>query len=460
MDEKNSVPRPNYLPALAFVGVLIGVQNLAIQSDTTPDPFLRPALSVTQAFRLPPEMQPAKPRTATVMASLMETAELDPEYQADAGYAPEGGSPEFREAELGFSDWEEPPEVAPAEPTEAPGFEAAPAPAAAAAPPARVLPAPAAPPAPPVAPAPPPAPEADPVEDLVAAAIRSSQSRRPAAAPAAPPAAKSAPTRPEAVLRRVRESVPRMGRAKPKTVREYVVHAGDTLYGIARKFELSVPQVLARNPRLTDIHSLHPGMRLRIGTAESLEHQVVSGESLWGISRLYGLEVGQIIAANGLGAPSIFVGQKLKIPTASMSTEQLAKAVRRKRDRGAGFLTPVFGRTTDHFGMRRHPILRRMIPHRGLDIAAREGTAIRATQSGVVSFSGTLKGYGKLIEIRHKNGITSRYGHCSALLKRKGQRVEKGDSIARVGSTGLATAAHLHFEIRRKGVPMDPLKFL
>ena len=438
MEDPHTAQRPNYLPALAFVGVLIGFQNLAIRSDSTPDPFLRPALSVTQAFRLPPEMQPAEVSPASVshLSSLVDAAEPDPSFQGEHGFQE---SPEFAGAEEGFapdeafreeahfpegafsqtsftefegfdaamSDWEEPPE----------GPEAA-----------------------------------DQVGDTILAAGTTPTPEEPApVAPAAPAPAPPAPEPP----RITRPSPPSMTAA-----RDYSVQKGDTLFGIARRFEFSVPELLARNPHLSDRDHLRVGMTLKIGSIDALDHRVEAGDSLWAVSRFYGVPVGEILAFNELENPAIYVGQKLRFPTGSMTDLQLANVVRRRQEKGKGFVLPVFGRTTDHFGMRRHPILGRYIPHRGVDIAARSGSAIRSTQDGVVSFSGKLKGYGKLIEIRHSNGFTSRYGHCSALLRKKGQRVKKGDTIARVGMSGLATAPHVHFEIRKRGTPLDPMKLL
>lgn len=437
MEDPHTAPRPNYLPALAFVGVLIGFQNLAIRSDSTPDPFLRPALSVTQAFRLPPEMQPAEVSTATLgqLGSLVDAAEPDPALAEDQDFHE---APVFNESEAYF-DEAQPTEEAfsGSEFTEFEGFDAAfgdweepPENLEAAADHAQEE------------------PELANLDDEVGHAILEAGTPAP---PAPAPAPAPAP------------EPPRITRPSPPTLaaaRDYAVQTGDTLYGIARRFGFSVPQLLARNPHLKDSDHLRVGMSLKIGAIETLEHRVEAGDSLWGISRFYGVAVGEILTANEMKNPAIYVGQALTIPTGSMTDEQLAEVVRRRQEKGKGFILPVFGRTTDHFGMRRHPILGRFIKHRGVDIAARSGSAIRSTQDGVVIFSGTLKGYGKVIEVRHKNGYTSRYGHCSALLMKKGQRVKKGDTIARVGMSGLATAPHVHFEIRKGGTPLDPMKLL
>lgn len=123
-------------------------------------------------------------------------------------------------------------------------------------------------------------------------------------------------------------------------------------------------------------------------------------------------------------------------------------------------LFPTVGRISDNFGYRMHPIYGRRIFHEGLDIGASHGSDIKAAGTGKVVFSGTRGGYGLLVEIDHGNGITSRYGHCSKLLVKPGDTVNRGDVVAKIGSTGASTGPHLHFEVRLNGTPVNPLQFL
>lgn len=125
-----------------------------------------------------------------------------------------------------------------------------------------------------------------------------------------------------------------------------------------------------------------------------------------------------------------------------------------------GFIYPLRGQLTSRFGMRTHPIygIRKM--HTGIDLSAPQGTPIRASAGGVVVYAGWWGGYGKVVIIDHGGGISTLYGHCSAIYVNKGQNVSQGEVIATVGATGLATGPHLHFEVRKNGKPVDPLSYL
>lgn len=123
-------------------------------------------------------------------------------------------------------------------------------------------------------------------------------------------------------------------------------------------------------------------------------------------------------------------------------------------------LDPTDGVISSRFGWRVHPIHDTRKFHEGLDIAAAEGTEVRAVQSGTVTFAGRRGGYGNTVEIRHADGTTTRYAHASRIHVRKGDHVEVGEALADVGSTGQATGPHLHFEAREDGKPIDPEAYL
>jgi len=117
------------------------------------------------------------------------------------------------------------------------------------------------------------------------------------------------------------------------------------------------------------------------------------------------------------------------------------------------------GYITSEYGMRVHPVRHRRMFHQGVDFAAHYGEPVVAVADGVVTFSGRRNGYGNLVEIRHSNGYSTRYGHNSANLVQEGQQVHQGQRIASVGATGTATGPHVHFEVLKDGEHLNPMPF-
>ncbi len=120
------------------------------------------------------------------------------------------------------------------------------------------------------------------------------------------------------------------------------------------------------------------------------------------------------------------------------------------------FIRPVNGTITSRYGMRVHPIFKVRRMHNGIDFSAPHGTPIAAADSGVVVEARYIRGYGNTVIIDHGGGVATLYAHCSAILVSEGQTVQRGQIIARVGSTGYATGPHLHFEVRINGDPVNP----
>lgn len=121
---------------------------------------------------------------------------------------------------------------------------------------------------------------------------------------------------------------------------------------------------------------------------------------------------------------------------------------------------PVVGPITSDFGYRTHPVLGTRRFHAGTDFGAPTGAPIFAADSGTVIAAEWYGGYGNTVIIDHGNGLTTLYGHCSELYVTVGQGVQRGQTIAAVGSTGLSTGPHLHFEVRQQGEPVEPLAYL
>lgn len=121
---------------------------------------------------------------------------------------------------------------------------------------------------------------------------------------------------------------------------------------------------------------------------------------------------------------------------------------------------PSFGIITSGYGWRIHPIFRRRNFHEGIDIVSFWGTPVYATADGFVIFTGWKSGYGKTIEISHGRGISTLYSHLSSIKVNSGTYVKKGQLIGLVGSTGTSIGPHLHYEVRRNGVAVNPMPYL
>jgi murein DD-endopeptidase MepM/ murein hydrolase activator NlpD len=118
------------------------------------------------------------------------------------------------------------------------------------------------------------------------------------------------------------------------------------------------------------------------------------------------------------------------------------------------------GFISSFFGQRADPFTGYTATHKGLDFAAPEGTAVNSVAAGLVTFAGDRAGYGNMVEINHGNGMVTRYCHNEKLLVKQGDMVRKGQELALIGSTGHSTGPHLHFEVVKNGVQVDPMRFI
>jgi murein DD-endopeptidase MepM/ murein hydrolase activator NlpD len=182
---------------------------------------------------------------------------------------------------------------------------------------------------------------------------------------------------------------------------------------------------------------------------------VQRGQTLWRICRTYGVALERVVAANDIrDAAEIEVGQRIFIPGAR-TTMEVPAAPPSPAPSSGDWSWPAEGPVTSRFGVPRGSHL-----HKGIDIDTEKGQAIRAARSGRVVFSGRRGDYGLLVILEHDEGFSSWYAHNSRVLVESGQRVREGEVIAKSGRTGRASGTHLHFEIRHRGKPLDPLTFL
>jgi len=188
-------------------------------------------------------------------------------------------------------------------------------------------------------------------------------------------------------------------------------------------------------------------------------HEVKEGETLWRIAKTYEVDLETLQWVNDVqDVTDLRIGRILFVPGVRevRVVPPLAPGELAPPPEGRISVSwPLKGRFTSGFGMRGHS------RHEGIDLAAPTGTPVRAAASGRVVYSGSgMRGYGKVVVLKHENELSTVYAHNSVLLVKMGQTVKKGQVIARVGSTGRATGPHLHFEVRRRGVAEDPMGHL
>jgi len=247
-----------------------------------------------------------------------------------------------------------------------------------------------------------------------------------------------------------------------KDVTEYTVKPGETLGGIARRVE--VPRVL-----IIEANGLKPPHHVRAGQVLVIprrrSHIVAAGETGFAIAYAYGVPWSLIATANGLERDAkVRAGEKLVIPTpskpgvAEAAAEAAAAAEPAKAERGAplAFAWPATG-----------PVRRGFTPrgqrgsHDGIDITGPEGAAVRAAAPGTVAFAGGgARSFGNLVIIDHGKGWFSAYAKLQKVTVKKGEAVRKGERVGLLGHTGSTPQTELHFEIRHKTVPQDPLALL
>lgn len=239
----------------------------------------------------------------------------------------------------------------------------------------------------------------------------------------------------------------------------HTVAPGETMFSIARRYQIS-PVALAEANRLAPHHKLRMGEQLTIpGTGPRNMAQAQPQRPAPIVQRQP--------AAPAAVAPSqrIAEAHAQPMPTARVVAPSNPAPIEQAKDdkeeqvasnNAAGFRWPVRGRVIAGFGPKATGQ-----QNDGINIAVPEGTPVKASDDGVVAYSGNeLKGYGNLVLVRHANGHVTAYAHASELLVKRGDTVKRGQVIAKSGQTGNVSSPQLHFEIRKGATPVDPMQFL
>ncbi len=235
------------------------------------------------------------------------------------------------------------------------------------------------------------------------------------------------------------------------TSREYVVREGDTLWGLSREYHVDLETFLLMN-NLDEDTLLTIGKTLKIPVSTCT---VKKGDTIFSLADRYQVSVEDLMMANhNIDPEQLAVGEVLIIPVRENETVAMANSPSRGLIQAVVLGWPLVGRITSEYGWRKSGY------HHGIDIAKEIGTPIKAADDGTVVFSGTKSVYGKTVVIRHSDGKETLYAHAQSILVSKNQKVRKGQTIALVGVTGRTTGPHLHFEVKINGKTIDPMKYL
>ena len=278
-----------------------------------------------------------------------------------------------------------------------------------------------------------------------------------------------------AMLKTPEEALSVLG-GETKETGKYTTKQNDTLWQIARDHDTTVEKILALNDGLTDL--IHEGMTINV--EETVPLLSVKSTQTLEFTEAIPFEVEKIedssmyedvteVDRDGVEGQAKVLAKVTKINNTEIEREVLssetivepvAKIQRigtkeRPSTTGSGsFIRPAYGSLSSRYGARWG---RR---HNGIDIAGSHNSPIVAADGGRVTYAGWMSGYGNYVVIDHENGYSTAYGHCASLCVSVGQRVCKGEQIAKMGNTGRSTGTHLHFEVKKNGSFTDPLGYV
>lgn len=250
-----------------------------------------------------------------------------------------------------------------------------------------------------------------------------------------------------------------------------IVAKGDTVYGLSRRHRVSVRAIIEAN-RLRAPFVLMPGQRLILPRAQ--QYIVKRGDSLSVIAQKYDVDMYALARLNGLRPPYLItIDQRLLLPdgstVASAQTPPARGRTLTSKPRSAQktvtppparagkvFLWPVKGKIVSTYGGKT-----KGLRNDGINIAAPLGAQVVAAENGVVAYAGNeLRGFGNLLLLKHADGWITAYAHNQTLLVKRGDKIKKGQVIAKVGSSGSVRVPQLHFELRKGKRAINPIKYL
>ncbi len=255
-----------------------------------------------------------------------------------------------------------------------------------------------------------------------------------------------------------------------------IVGKGDTIYGLSKRHRVSPRAIIDAN-NLRAPYILKQGQRLVLPRVR--EYAVRKGDSLSVIARIYDADMYAIARLNGLRPPyTIYVGQRLVLPninrtrpvsvpiaevpppkrssTTARSPTQPKSVPAPPTRSGKGFTWPVRGKVLSSYGGKSAGL-----KNDGINIAAPRGAPVVAAENGVVAYAGNeLRGFGNLLLLKHSGGWITAYAHNETLLVKRGDKIRKGQTIAKVGSSGSVQKPQLHFELRKGKKAINPIKHL
>ncbi|MGL5918292.1 MAG: peptidoglycan DD-metalloendopeptidase family protein [Cetobacterium sp.] len=240
---------------------------------------------------------------------------------------------------------------------------------------------------------------------------------------------------------------------------EYTIKKGDTISDLSKEYKIKSDYIFANNVD-KNLRVLQIGKKINIPTEQGIFYSVKKGDTFEALSKRFDVNIEVIKEDNS--NDRLLIGTKifLREPKVSRYLSSFKKEYIKQNSMGS-FTNPLVAMSlTSSFGSRKHPVLKKVLNHAGVDLKAKTGTRVVSAKDGTVSFVGRASGYGKLIIIKHSDGYETRYAHLSKIDVKKGQKISQNQYIALSGATGRVSGPHLHFEIRKNGKIQNPLTYL